>query len=152
MKYTIEKATNGDVKDLNNFLTLLIHDEKKYDDNINSECVIKNMYLIEMENNCFLIIKDENKNNCGYLFGFICNRGDAYIKKTAQLDAMYILEEHRNNGLSFLLMEEFKKWAKIKDVKIIQLSVCEKNNKALNLYEKYGFKIIKRCEELYIDE
>jgi len=154
MKYNIEKATIEDAKDLNHFLTLLIKDEKKYDDNINGNCVINEMYenLIEMENNCCLVIKNENRQNCGYLFGFICNKGDAYIKKTAQLDAMYVLEEYRKNGLGVALVEEFKKWAKEKEVKIIQLTVCDQNINACSLYEKNGFRITKRWEELYIEE
>ncbi len=41
MNYTIRKAVLEDSADINNLLTLLIRDEKKYDFNINENCVVK---------------------------------------------------------------------------------------------------------------
>ena len=46
----------ADVKIANSFLTKLIHDEKKYDSNINENCIISSFYenFVENEQNCIL--------------------------------------------------------------------------------------------------
>ena len=82
MEYTIRKATLNDVSTLNNFLTLLIRDEKKYDSNINELCVVKDFYenIISNDSNIILVAVANDK-IVGYLFGYIANMGDSYIDK-----------------------------------------------------------------------
>lgn len=59
----IRRATIKDVKELNNLLTLLIRDEKQYDENINEEFVVTNMYenYIEDTTRCILVAEDNQQ-------------------------------------------------------------------------------------------
>ena len=66
----VRKANMNDVKKLNWFLTLLIRDEKKYDDSINTDFVVTNMYENYIEdNNRITLVAEENDNIVGYLHG-----------------------------------------------------------------------------------
>lgn len=144
MDFIIRRANLDDVKNCNNFLTLLIRDEKNYDKNINENCKVNIFYenFISNENNCILIAQVED-DIVGYLYGFIKNNGDTYIDLVAQLDAMFIDESFRKYGIGTSLINEFKKWSIEHKVKQIELQVCNENDKAISLYKKNGFKNIK---------
>lgn len=144
MKIKIRKASQSDSKILNSFLTKLIQDEKKYDVNINENCVVTYLYenLILSDSNCILVAECENK-IVGYLYGYIKENSDAYINPIAQLEAMFVEEEYRNNGIATMLIEVFKEWVKLKNVKYIELKVCNENKNAISLYQKNKFKNTK---------
>lgn len=144
MEYTIRKATLDDASTLNNFLTLLIRDEKKYDSNINELCVVKNFYenIILNDSNIILVAVANNK-VVGYLFGYIANMGDSYIDKISNIDALYIEENYRHNGIATSLINEFKLWSINNDAKYMEVKVLNSNTDAFKLYNKEGFEEFK---------
>ncbi|MBE6152823.1 MAG: GNAT family N-acetyltransferase [Firmicutes bacterium] len=152
MNYTIRKAKTSDIKDINNFLTRLIRDEKQYDDNINENCIIYSFYenIIHDDKNCILVVEENNK-IIGYLYGFIQNNGDTYINDVAQLDTIFIDEKYRKLGIGNALIEEFKKWTKKQHVKYIELKVCNNNVNAISLYKKIGFVDTKTIMSLELE-
>ena len=105
----IRKASLEDVKTLNWLLTLLIRDEKKYDNNINENFTVTNMYenYIYDENKIILVAIEEGK-IAGYIYGYIIEPDAILNNKIAKLDALYILEEYRNKGIASNLINEFK--------------------------------------------
>lgn len=152
MNYVIRKAEMKDSKIANNFLTKLIQDEKKYDNNINENCVVHTLYenFIENEQNCILIAEN-NEKIIGYLYGFVQNGGDAYIDIVTQLDAMFVDEDYRKLGVGNALIDEFKKWSKQQSAKYIELKVCNNNDNAISLYKKNGFKNVKTIMSLELE-
>lgn len=152
-KFTIRKAQMADVKIANSFLTKLIHDEKKYDSNINENCIISSFYenFVENEQNCILLVEDHTV-IIGYLYGFVINGGDAYVDIVTQLDAMFVENNYRNLGVGNALIDEFKKWSKQQGAKYIQLKVCNKNDNAISLYKKNGFESAKTIMLLELEE
>ena len=54
--------------------------------------------------------------------------------------AISVKKDYWGIGIGSSIMEELIGFAKTNDIKIISLGVREKNNKAINLYKKYGFK------------
>ena len=144
MNIVIRNAEIEDASIIDKFLTKLIHDEKKYDSNIDEKCEITNYYenLILKDNNIVLVAEINNK-IIGYLYGFIINNGNTCINLTSKLDALYVEEEYRNKSVANSLINEFKKWCELKNVKNIEVSVCSKNESAVNLYNKNGFTSIK---------
>ena len=148
MKIVIQKAKIEDTKKANEFLTRLIHDEKKYDSNINDKFIVESLYenICLDENICLLVAKNEDE-IVGYLFGFVNHKDNTYIDKIAKLEAMFVDENIRGKKIGTLLISEFKKWAKSKDCRFIELSVCN-NNSAINLYKKEGFISIKTIMSL----
>lgn len=151
MKYNIRYANLDDTKIVNNFLTRLIQDEKQYDCNINENCVVLSLYenLIVNENNCILVAEVENY-LVGYLYGYMQDITDAYLFPIAKLEAMFVDETNRNNGIGNALIKEFKTWAAGKNAKYIELKVCNNNKSAINLYNKNGFKNVKHIMQLEI--
>ena len=146
MKYTIKRVTTDEEAIIvNHFLTELIHDEKKYDSNINELCVVNSLYekLYKNHNNVLFVAKNNEEKIVGYIYGYVRDDGDAYIEKTAQLEALYVLPTVRNNGIASSLIEEFKKWCYKNSTNIIILTVCHGNDNAIKLYEKNGFKTCK---------
>lgn len=144
MNIDIIKADHELALDANDLLTKLIVDEKKYDKNINENCVVKSLYENFFDNKdvCLLIAK-KSKKIVGYIYGYIQNNGDSKIKKVGVLDALYVEEEFRNNGVAQSLIEGFKRWAKSNRLSYLELKVCKDNLRAIKLYEKMGFKTSK---------
>ena len=137
----IRKANYDDVLILNNFLTLLIRDEKQYDSNINENFTVTNMYenYINDKSRLLLVAQEDDK-IVGYLYGILIYADGANLNDVAKLDALYVEEKYRNHNIANSLINEFKKWALENKVYILQVSVCKGNFKAKNLYEKQGFQ------------
>ena len=150
MNFEIVKATRDNVKIANEFLTELIKDEKKYDKNINEKCVVNSFYenIYNLDNQFLYFAKVKDK-YIGYIYGFIKDDGEAYINKNAVLDVMFVLEEYRNKGIGTSFIKLFQDWSLEKDVKFIELKVCNNNDIAISLYKNNLFepnKVIMRLE------
>lgn len=152
MNIKIRECKKEEVKLANKFLTELIKDEKQYDNNINENCNIDFYYenYIDNENHIILFAEVEEL-IAGYLYGFIEENGNVCINKVAKLDALYVEEEYRHLGIGEKLITSFKEWATKKGVKIIEVSVCEGNTKAKNLYAKTNFKKVKETLKLELN-
>ena len=147
MNFIISKANFNDTNEINNMLTCLIQDERKnYDNNINEKYKVKNFYekYIENKDMCILVAK-QNDTILGYIYGYIQDNGTLLNKIVAQLDALFVKQEYRGNGIAKKLMNEFYNWAKKKEAAYIELSVCKDNSNAIDLYENEGFNINKIC-------
>lgn len=153
MNYTIRKAVLEDSADINNLLTLLIRDEKKYDSNINENCVVKRLYENIIPNNSnFVLVAESDNKIIGYLFGYIIDNGDAYLEKTSKLEAVYVIDEFRKKGVATSLIKEFKLWSLKNNVKYIEVQVLNDNTNAINLYNENGFKKFKSTLRTQIEE
>lgn len=140
MEYKIRKCNYKTAKDANKLLTMLISDEKKYDENINENCVVKSLYeKFYNDDGVYLYIAESENNTVGYIYGYVQNNGDAKKDVVCVLDALYVLKEYRNNGIATKLIDSFLKWCKDKDAHYIELKVCNPNLDAIKLYKKFRF-------------
>ena len=138
MNFTIGKVMLNEISEINNMLTDLIQDERKnYDSNINENYKVEEFYekLINNDDKRILVARD-NDIILGYVYGF---------NKVAQLDALFVKEQYRGNGIARSLIREFINWARGKEVAYVELSVCKDNANAISLYENEGFSIDKIC-------
>ena len=137
----IRKAIDEDVEILNNYLTLLIKDEKQYDSGIDDDFEVTNMYDDYINDDSkLLIVATEDDNVVGYLYGIIKQADPTYKFITAKLEALYVDSNYRNKGIATSLIKYFKKWALEKDAHKLEVNVWSNNLKAKGLYEKAGFK------------
>lgn len=136
----IRKASKEDAKELNWLLTLLIRDEKQYDDTIDENFVVTNMYenYIDDQNRCIKVAEENNK-IVGYIYGYFKESDPTSINKMAVLDALYIDENFRKKGIANHLINEFKEWCIKNNVDTIEVGVCSQNTKAKQLYNKHDF-------------
>lgn len=129
-----------DCKICDNFLTLLIQDERKYDTTIDENFVVKD-YFINMINNqnILLLYKNENK-PIGYIFA-------KKIDNKYLIDGLYIDINFRNKGIATKLIKVIiKEIYSLGDYKIF-INVLKKNRVAVNLYKNIGF-IVEQEDEL----
>ena len=137
----VRKANYDDVKILNQFLTLLIQDERQYDTSIDENFVVTNMYENYIEDaRRLILVAEEDENIVGYLYGYLQVEYEVDAYKIAKLDALYVDCNYRHYGIATSLIEYFKKWAISKNAHKIEVNVWSNNVKAKNLYEKVNFK------------
>lgn len=136
----IRKAKMEDAKELNHLLTLLIQDEKKYDPNINDTFVVTNMYenYVEDGNKC-LLVAEKQEEILGYLYGYKKKKDETTILPEVKLDALYVKEKYRHQGVADALLVSFKNWAKEQNVKSVDVRVWNENTNAKRLYTKHQF-------------
>ena len=129
-----------DCKICDNFLTLLIQDERKYDTTIDEKFVVKD-YFVNMINNqnILLLYKNENK-PIGYIFAKKID--DKYL-----IDGLYIDINFRNEGIATKLIKVIiKEIYSLGDYEIF-INVLKENKVAVNLYKNIGF-IVEQEDEL----
>ena len=143
------KALINDAKYLDNLLTMLIQDERQYDNSIDENFVVTNFYQNYIEDNTKLLyLAEENNEIVGYIYGYF-KKDDTNQNNIAYLDALFIKNEYRHQGIANKLIEELKKWAIKNNCTNIEVNVCSQNIKAKNLYLKnnfYSFKETLNCK------
>ena len=129
-----------DCKICDNFLTLLIQDERKYDTTIDENFVVKD-YFINMINNQNILLLYKNENNpIGYIFA-------KKIDNKYLIDGLYVDINFRNKGIATKLIKVIiKEIYSLGDYKIF-INVLKKNKVAVNLYKNIGF-IVEQEDEL----
>lgn len=140
----IRKAKLEDCSKIDNLLTLLIRDEKQYDDSIDSFFTVIGYYenFVNDPNRC-LLVAENNDEIIGYIYGFKQEQDPTSSKIEYLLDALYVKEEYRKQEVASLLIQEFKKWCKEKKATCINVNVNSQNTKAKNLYQKENFVTVK---------
>ena len=141
MNINIRKAVSGEGKIADQFLTLLIRDEKKYDNNIDENVWIIGYYenFIENEDHIIMFAEIDNK-IIGYIYGYLIKQNGILINNTSKIDAIYVDEEYRGNKVGEELIKKFKDWSKEKKVKTIEIDVCAQNKNNKKLYSNNNFK------------
>ncbi len=144
----IRKAKIEDCNKLDDLLTLLIRDEKQYDDSIDGLFAVIGYYenFVSDPNRC-LLVSDDNGIN-GYIYGFKQESDPTSSKVEYLLDALYVVEDYRNKGIGKALIEEFKTWCIENGATNINVNVCSKNEIAKILYKNNNFVTTKETMTL----
>lgn len=133
----------NDCKICDDFLTLLIHDEKQYDETIDENFIVKDYFInvIKNKDNILLLYKE---NNIGIGYVFAKKQENGYL-----LDGLYVNEDFRNKGIARKLLDEvIKEIFLIGEYKIL-INVLKENVVAYNLYKSLGFIIEKEDKLKY---
>lgn len=117
-------------------LTLLIRDEKQYDNNIDDNYEVKDYFknVIKNKENILLCYKDNDVIK-GYIY---LKRVIENDKKGYLVDGLYVLEDYRRQGIAKKLVDYALKL--IKDSEFININVMADNKNAINLYKSFGFR------------
>lgn len=135
----IREANKNDANTLDNLLSLLIQDERQYDDNISPVLMILDYYknFISKKGHIFYVY-EINSEIAGYIYAKIKNDG-TQVKESAIIDALYVKEEYRHQQIASKLLDEIIKKIKSNNIDNIEISVMSNNIVAKNLYKKFGF-------------
>lgn len=134
MVMIIKVQNVDDCRICDDFLTLLIQDERKYDATIDASFVVKD-YFVNMINdmNILLLYKEDNVSG-GYIFARRVSNG--YL-----IDGLYVDIDFRNRGIATKLIKEVIKLIRLEGDYEIFIKVMKKNKDACLLYKKLGFII-----------
>ncbi|ATV69353.1 N-acetyltransferase [Fusobacterium pseudoperiodonticum] len=86
--------------------------------------------------NYFVVMKNNKMIGC---IGF--NGNTARKMKHYGTIGISVLKEYWGRGIATTLLEKLISWSKEKGIKKINLDVFENNERAIKLYEKFGFKL-----------
>lgn len=133
------------VDDLNGFCEFLLKldDEAEFmlfekgERNISKERLQKNIEsVINDGNKCFVALDNDK------IIGYIIAVRESFIRtKHVAVVVTGIVEEYCSKGIGYLLFQNIIEWAKINNVKRLELTVITENKRAINLYKKCGFEI-----------
>ena len=137
-----EVETNEEASICDELLTKLIEDEKKYNDNIGGFVAILDYYpnIYNKEDNKLFIAKDNDK-VVGYIYIKKESTDGLDTNKEYLIDALYVEEEYRNKGIATSLINKVKDYCKDNNIKYLNISVIDSNEKAKSLYSKLGFEV-----------
>ncbi|MDF2802818.1 MAG: GCN5-related N-acetyltransferase [Anaerocolumna sp.] len=91
-----------------------------------------------------ILVAIDEEEVIGFIHGFVKDEAGTIVRNTVlMLDAMYVKEKNRNQGVGTSLVEEFRKWGKSVDAKFIDLTVLIDNYSAIELYKKQAFNPLK---------
>lgn len=145
----IRDAELKDAQQLDALLTKLIHEEARYDPNLNSACEIKDNYCDRIGiNGHKILLIEEGSEIAGYLYGFIYHIPGMYQSPIAIIDALFIDEKYRRKGYASRLIDAFRVFASKSGACQIELKVISENQQALDLYKKLSFSETKKYMKL----
>lgn len=144
----IRAALLSDAVVLDELLTLLIHHEKQWDQNIDENFTVTDNYINTIGQDGYLsFVAEENGDVIGYVYGFIY-QPPMFMKPVALLDALYVREGYRGKGYATALVNAFQTEAVREGVSAIELKVMSENLQALKLYSHIKFRETKKYMRL----
>ncbi len=143
LRYVIRSAIEKDAKNLSE-LRLQIDGETENLDREKGEAYIdesgfKQIIKEDTESisNLFLVAEVNDS-----IVGFSRCEGNRLKRTSHKVEfGICVLKEYWGYGIGKNLLKETIDWADSNDIKKITLSVLETNDKAIKLYEKYGFEV-----------
>lgn len=145
----IRQACAADAPKLDALLTQLIRDEAQYDGNLDETCVVRENYAsrIGLEGHR-LWLAEEDGEIAGYAYGFIFDVPGITRAPAALLDALFVTEKYRRQGVATALFAQFRAFALESGACRMELKVLSQNRAALAFYENLGFAETKKYMEL----
>jgi len=126
------------IKDANRcdeLLTQLILDEKKYNDAIEDNVIIKDHFSQMLDDEDIILLAYYIDNE---VVGYILIRKIEH--NVCLIDGLYVLEEYRNRGIATSLLNEAINRCKKLKAKYVDINVIDENEVAKYVYKKLDFK------------
>jgi len=102
-------------------------------------------YFQQALNTETILVAVEDLQVVGFIqFGAVTYDSIETTDEDIELNKIYIDKNNQGKGIGKALMAEMMKHPRLDNIKSIYLDVYDKNDKAIGLYKKYGFKTIGR--------
>lgn len=159
MKTEIRTANSGDYPTIQKLNSLLFQKEyQDYDKTLDCSWPFTeeaNEYFreaIQSINHCCLVAEYE-KQIVGYMIGVKLQEINyRTVRKTAELENIFILPEFRSKGIGKIMMNEFKAWCKNHGIQAIKVAAAEKNERGIDFYRRNGFRDFERVLECEVEQ
>ncbi|KAF7721463.1 hypothetical protein EC973_004665 [Apophysomyces ossiformis] len=98
------------------------------------------MSKLQQEKRMAMIAEIKEPNGEHVTIGFVCAEWPKDSPWGALLDNLHVLPEYQGLGVGKLMMQAVIQWAKQQGVSQLYLYVLKDNNKAIRIYERYGWQ------------
>ena len=141
----IKAKTKEDCKICDEFLSKLISYEAGLDGIINKNVNVSGPCENNIKQDDVFVAYAKAEKPAGYVFGYRqFNKGKIYNTNILVLEALYVDENFRKQGVGKLLLNAFENWAKNKYVDyVIEITYIASNENAKRFYEKMGYLPVK---------
>jgi RimJ/RimL family protein N-acetyltransferase len=92
--------------------------------------------ILSMQNNSTIFVADNSNELVGYL---VAMGGQAYRNRRSIYIVIGVLNDFVGQGIGTKLLETLEKWATVRNIHRLELTVMVHNQRALALYKKMGF-------------
>ncbi len=106
--------------------------------------ISRRMFRYHIQRNRIIVALDDAGEIIGYTLALL-------RKRWAKLYSLGVLKKHRSEGIATALLTLLSEELKMQGYEYILLEVRVDNPKAIALYERYGFKTIRRASGFYKD-
>lgn len=144
-KITVREAKPLDQKKIAELGKLLLKYDHFFDDTIDLNWLDTKEGISFIKDrikkaNGIVLVAEKGHTIIGYLIGgLVLPHTYRNISVLAELEEIFVLEEHRGNDIGSKLIKSFLKWAKQQKVRRVKITVSESNRKAINLYKRFKF-------------
>ncbi|MEM1566421.1 MAG: ribosomal protein S18-alanine N-acetyltransferase [Candidatus Bathyarchaeia archaeon] len=97
-------------------------------------------------NNTISLVAKENGEIVGFIIGMLSVEDDMVIGHILTID---VYPSHRRRGVGVKLLQEIEKIFRNKQASMCRLEVREDNIAALNLYQKLGYREVRKLKHYY---
>lgn len=125
--------TNSQNADFINLIKLLDDDLKERYGELQKQYEKHNK--VDYINDVVIIYKDQVPVACG-----ACKK---YDSNTIELKRIFVIEEHRRQGISKLIVNKLEELARNREYKYALLETGMKQHEAINLYKNNGYNVIQ---------
>ena len=141
----IQARTKEDCKICDEFLSKLINFESSLDNIINKNVNVSGPAENNIKQDDVFLAYAKADIPLGYILGYRqFNKGKIYNKNIIVLEALYVDEKYRKQGVGKLLMKAFENWVKEKyEDYVIEITYIASNENAKQFYEKMGYSTSK---------
>ena len=141
----VQAKTKEDCEICDNYLSKLINYESSFDGIINQNVLVNGPAENNIKQEDVFLAYAKTDVPIGYILGYRqFNKGKIYNKNILILEALYMDEQSRHNGVGKKLLQAFENWAKEKyDDYVIEITYINSNDNARKFYESMGYKPIK---------
>ena len=143
----VQAKTMEDCKICGAFMSKLINYEAKLDATINSDVVVEGLFENNINNKDFYFAYAvENIKPIGFVFGYLqVGKGKVRSINILNLEALFVEENYRKNGVGKQLLKSFEIWANNQydgDFQI-EITYINSNKSAQKFYESLGYTPVK---------
>ena len=155
-QYLIRPAEDSDIPYIQELMTMLTESDHPYDMDVDMQWAYSEdglKYIKDRINNpgeaCFIV--EQGKFVVGYCTASIKELPSWRLVKVAEIENVYIDENHRRNGLGKRLVETVVRWAKELNANRIAVCVFSPNKDAIEFYSRVGFASYDLTMEMNLD-
>lgn len=147
MEIKIRKAKPEDVPGIQKlYYKLLKYEDDEYTDIIEPKWVIteagKRLLLKRIKDpKQHIVVAEHDDKLVGFLIGeYIKPQAYKRIKRDSEILSLYVDDKYQNNRIGPKLIEDFEKWARVKNCDQIKIEPYYNNERAIKFYKREGYK------------